>query len=204
MQKVTKPSSKRKSDIVKKPRCWWCGEDPLYIRYHDTEWGIPLHNDRKLFELLLLEGFQAGLSWITILRKRDNFRAAFQKFDPNKIAKFTKKDVLRLMKDEGIVRNRLKIESAITNAQAFLRVKKEFGSFDKYLWSFTRHKTIRAPKPPRKGSVRATSSESDAMSKDLKKGDFGLSAPLSVMLICRLPGWLMIIWSDVLSLGDRD
>jgi DNA-3-methyladenine glycosylase I len=151
-----------------KPRCFWCGNDPVYCDYHDNEWGVPLHDDQRIFEMLILEGFQAGLSWITILRKRENFRKAFRNFDPKKVARFTRKDFQRLMKDEGIVRNRLKIEGAITNAQCFLKVQEEFGTFDKYIWQFTDHKTLRDPRGMRKEFFRATSPESDALSKDLK------------------------------------
>jgi DNA-3-methyladenine glycosylase I len=155
-----------------KPRCFWCGEDPDYIRYHDEEWGRPVHDDRKIFEMLILEGFQAGLSWITILRKRENFRKAFRHFDPKKVARFTRKDFHRLMKDASIVRNRLKIEGAIINAQKFLEVQKEFGSFDEYVWQFTGAKTLRDPHGMRKEYFRATSPESDALSKDLKARGF--------------------------------
>lgn len=122
---------------AEKPRCSWCGDDPLYVKYHDEEWGVPQHDDRKLFEMLLLEGFQAGLSWITILRKRENFRKAFRGFDPVKIARFTSVDVERLMQDAGIVRNRLKIEGSMLSAKAYLAVRKEFRSFDKFIWQFS-------------------------------------------------------------------
>jgi DNA-3-methyladenine glycosylase I len=115
---------------LKKTRCRWTGDDPLYITYHDTEWGVPLHDDRKLFEFLILEGAQAGLSWITILKKRQNYRKAFQNFDPRKVAGFDSGKVKKLLSDPGIVRNRLKIEAAIQNANAFLAVRKEFGTFD--------------------------------------------------------------------------
>jgi DNA-3-methyladenine glycosylase I len=125
-----------------KPRCSWCGDDPLYIRYHDEEWGVPVHDDCKLFEMLLLEGFQAGLSWITILRKRENFRKAFRGFDPEKIARFNRRDLDRLMQDEGIVRNRLKIEGSVLSAKAYLAVREEFGSFDKFIWQFTEPKSM--------------------------------------------------------------
>src|SRR5437660_2271563 len=117
-----------------KSRCWWCGEDALYCEYHDNEWGVPVHDDRKMFEMLILEGFQAGLSWITILRKRENFRKAFKNFDALKMARFNKADIARLMKDAGIIRNRQKIEGAVTNARCFLEVQEEFGSFDRYIW----------------------------------------------------------------------
>src|SRR5512134_651882 len=119
-----------------KPRCAWAGQDRLYVQYHDLEWGVPLHDDRRLFEFLVLESAQAGLSWITILRKRENYRRAFAGFDPGRVARFSAKDVARLMNDAGIVRNRLKIEGAIANAKAFLAVQEEFGSFDAYQWRF--------------------------------------------------------------------
>ena len=166
------PPAKAIKKVSTKKRCWWCGDDPLYVKYHDTEWGRPVHDDRELFEFLILEGFQAGLSWLTILRKRENFRRAFAKFDPRKVAKFTKRDVTRLMADAGIVRNRLKIESTITNAQCFLEVQREFGSFDKYIWEFTGYKTMRNPRGLKKGKIPATSTESDKLSKDLKKRGF--------------------------------
>ena len=155
-----------------KPRCWWCGEDPLYCKYHDKEWGVPVHEDRKIFEMLILEGFQAGLSWIIILRKRDNFRKAFKNFNVRKVARFDKVDVARLMRDEGIIRNRLKIEAAITNARRFLDVQKEYGSFDRYVWRFTGNRTVRNPYGLTRKTIRATSPESDALSKDLKQRGF--------------------------------
>ena len=150
-------------------RCRWAGTDPLYQRYHDEEWGIPVHDDRKLFEMLILEGAQAGLSWITILRKRENYRKAFDGFVPAVVARYGKRKCDALMKDEGIVRNRLKIEAATKNAKAFLAVAGEFGSFNAYIWRFTGD----APKRLARGkSVPATTPESDAMSKDLKKRGF--------------------------------
>ncbi len=158
--------------MKKKDRCWWCEGDPLYVEYHDTEWGVPLHDDQRLFEMLILEGFQAGLSWLTILRKRENFRKAFAQFDPEKVARFTQRKRDKLMHDAGIIRNRLKIEGATINAQCFLRVQEEFGTFDSYIWQFTDGKTLRDPKGLRKGEIQATSKESDAMSKDLKKRGF--------------------------------
>lgn len=123
-------------------RCAWSGSDPLYQEYHDKEWGIPVHDDRRLFEMLILEGAQAGLSWITILRKRENYRNALDGFDAKKIAKYNGAKVAKLMKDEGIVRNRLKIESTVLNAKAFLAVQKEFGSFDRYVWQFVGGKPL--------------------------------------------------------------
>ena len=155
-----------------KKRCWWCESDPLYIDYHDNEWGKPVHDDRKLFEMVLLEGFQAGLSWITILKKRENFRKAFRNFNPKLIAKFTKRDINRLLKDPGIVRNRLKVEGAVKNANAFLAVQRQYGSFDKFIWQFSGNKTLRNPRGLTRRSIPSTSKESDAMSKALKKAGF--------------------------------
>ena len=152
-------------------RCTWCGTDPLYIKYHDEEWGVPLHDDRRLFEMLILEGAQAGLSWITILRKRPAYRKAFDNFDPKKVARYDARKKRALLGDAGIVRNTLKIEAAITNARAVLSVQKEFGSFDRYIWQFVGG----APKIGRRTTMKdvpATSPESDAMSKDLKKRGF--------------------------------
>lgn len=154
-----------------KHRCAWCGTDPLYMKYHDEEWGVPSHNDRHLFEMINLEGAQAGLSWITILRKRENYRKAFNAFDPKKIIQYDAKKVKELLNNEGIVRNRLKIASVITNAEAFLRVKKEFGSFDAYIWQFTGGKQI-VNKRASIMDIPPTTPESDAMSKDLKKRGF--------------------------------
>ncbi len=152
-------------------RCAWPGNDPQMREYHDKEWGTPNYNDRKLFEFFLLDTFQAGLSWQIILRKRKGFKNAFANFNPAKIAKFTARDVDRLLKDEGIVRNRLKIVSTITNAQKFLEAKKEFGSFAKYIWQFTGHKTIHNNFKSLK-ELPAKTKESDAMSKDLKERGF--------------------------------
>jgi len=151
-------------------RCGWARKD-ISVGYHDEEWGVPQHDDRVLFEFLVLEGAQAGLSWDTILAKRENYRKAFAGFDAQRVAKFTERDVERLMQNEGIVRNRLKITSTITNAQAFLRVQKEFGTFDRYIWQFTGGK----PKINQRKSLKeipASTAESDAMSKDLKKRGF--------------------------------
>jgi DNA-3-methyladenine glycosylase I len=154
-----------------KTRCWWAGADPLYIRYHDAEWGRPAHDDRHLFEMLTLEGAQAGLSWITILRKRENYRRAFAGFDPRKVARFDARRRAALMKDAGIVRNRLKIESAVDNAKAFLDVQKEFGSFDRYVWRFVEGRAS-GRRPAARANVPAKTAESDALSKDLKKRGF--------------------------------
>lgn len=152
-------------------RCAWCGSDPLYIRYHDEEWGVPVHDDRRHFEFLVLEGAQAGLSWITILRKRENYRAAFAQFDPERVARFGKRDVERLLGNPGIVRNRLKIESAVKNARAFLAVQEAFNGFDNYVWRFVGGKPIRN-RWTRLQDVPATTAESDALSKNLKKRGF--------------------------------
>lgn len=141
------------------------------IAYHDTEWGVPLHDDRKLFEFMVLDGAQAGLSWSTVLRKRENYRKAFHGFNPKIAARYTKEDVAHLLKDDGIIRNRLKIESTITNAKKFLEIQKEFGTFDAYIWQFTAGKTVRH-RCRRLSDIPATSRESDAMSKDLKKRGF--------------------------------
>lgn len=150
-------------------RCSWPSSE-LDIAYHDKEWGVPVHDDRVLFEFLTLEGAQAGLSWSTILRKRDNYRRAFAGFDPKKVARFTASKRKQLMKDEGIVRNRLKIESTVSNARAFLAVQKEFGSFDRYVWTFVGGKPLQNA---RKGKdVPAHTPESDALSRDLQKRGF--------------------------------
>ena len=152
-------------------RCDWCGQDPLYVAYHDQEWGVPAHDDRRLFEMLILEGAQAGLSWLTILRKRDNYRQAFDQFDPEKMAAYGAADIRRLMSDAGIVRNRLKIEAAIQNARTFLDVSAAHGSFERYIWRFVdftpiqnRWRTI--------SEIPAMTAESDRMSRDLKKRGF--------------------------------
>jgi DNA-3-methyladenine glycosylase I len=151
-------------------RCTWPTND-LSIRYHDEEWGKPLHDDRGLFEFLILEGAQAGLSWDTILRKRENYRKAFDGFDVNKVARYTDKKVEKLLQDEGIIRNRLKIASAISNARAFLAVQNEFGSFDKYIWSFVDGRPIKN-RLKESSQVPAKTEVSDAISKDLKKRGF--------------------------------
>jgi DNA-3-methyladenine glycosylase I len=152
-------------------RCTWCAGSDLQTAYHDREWGVPVHDDRKLFEFLILEGAQAGLSWNTILKKRENYRRAFAGFDPRKVARFDRAKRAALMKNPGIVRNRLKIESAVTNAQAFLAVQREFGSFDRYVWRFVGGKPLRNRRRTVK-DVPASTPESDAMSKDLKQRGF--------------------------------
>jgi DNA-3-methyladenine glycosylase I len=152
-------------------RCTWTGMDPLMVKYHDTEWGVPLHDDRKLFEFLVLEGMQAGLSWSTVLRKRENFRAAFRNFDPRIVAKFGPGDMERLLADAGIIRNRQKLEAAIGNAASFLAIQKEFGSFDRYIWDFIGSKPIRN-RFRLDIAIPATSPESDRISKDMKDRGF--------------------------------
>ena len=154
-----------------KIRCGWVGGKPHFIAYHDQEWGVPIHDDQKHFEMLLLEGAQAGLSWETILLRREGYRRAFAEFDPKKVARFTAKKKALLLKNPGIIRNRLKIDSAVTNAQAFLAVQKEFGSFDQYVWRFVGGAT-KINRWTRMSKVPATSPESDALSKDLKKRGF--------------------------------
>ncbi|MFI5248232.1 MAG: DNA-3-methyladenine glycosylase I [Nitrospirales bacterium] len=154
-----------------KTRCWWVGGKPHFIRYHDREWGVPVHSDRKLFEMLLLEGAQAGLTWETILLRREGYRQAFALFDPKKVARFTAKKKALLLKNPGIIRNRLKIDSAVTNAQAFLSVQEEFGSFNRYVWQFVGGKP-KVNRWARKSQVPATSTESEALSKDLKTRGF--------------------------------
>jgi DNA-3-methyladenine glycosylase I len=160
------------------PRCAWANADPIYVEYHDQEWGVPVHDDRRWFEMLTLEGFQAGLSWLIILRKRKAFRQAFDQFDFHKIAAYTNADIERLMKNQGIVRNRLKIAAAVSNARAFLEVQKEFGSFDAYMWTFTGGSTLR---PRRRAETFAElpteSAESRAMSRDLRRRGFKFVGP---------------------------
>ena len=159
------------SPVTERKRCAWAGTDPRYVAYHDEEWGVPLHDDRVLFEFLVLEGAQAGLSWSTILRKRDAYRRAFDRFDPEKVARYNKRKISTLLADAGIVRNRAKIESAIKNAKAFLEVQEQFGSFDAYQWRFVDGR----PLQNRWRSVRdvpAHTGQSDTMSKDLKSRGF--------------------------------
>jgi DNA-3-methyladenine glycosylase I len=152
-------------------RCDWCIDHPLMIKYHDTEWGVPLHDDRKLFEFLVLDAAQAGLSWRTVLLKRENYRKAFDNFDAEKVARYTDKRLAKLLQDPGIVRNRLKVRSAVINARVFLQVRDEFGSFDRYIWQFVDHKPLVSRLQSLK-QIRATSNESDAMSKDMKRRGF--------------------------------
>jgi len=154
-----------------KQTCPWSLQDPLLMKYHDTEWGVPIHHDRKIFELLILEGFQAGLSWLTVLRKRKNFRKAFDNFDFTRIARYDTRKISSLLKDPGIIRNRLKIIGAIENAKAFIQVRKEFGMFDTYIWSFTGGKTVHN-KFTSLSQIPASTRLSDSISEDLRKRGF--------------------------------
>lgn len=156
---------------MEKPRCAWAGTDPVYVAYHDREWGVPVRDDRTLFEFLILEGAQAGLSWITILKRREGYRRAFAGFDPRKVARFGPRDVRRLLADPGIIRNRLKVAAAIGNAKAFLAVQREFGSFSAYQWAFTGGKPVQNRRRELK-SLPATTPLSDRFSKDLKARGF--------------------------------
>ena len=166
----------REKTLDTRNRCEWPGTDPLYVGYHDREWGVPLHNDKKLFEFLILEGAQAGLSWITVLKRRDGYRKAFSGFDPARVARYDKRKIERLLKDPGIIRNRQKVESAVKNARAFLKVVSEFGSFDRYSWQFVGG-------APRQNSWRtikelpAETEESRLLSKDLKSRGFSFVGP---------------------------
>ena len=159
-----------------KTRCSWAGSDPLYIRYHDTEWGVPVHDDRTLFEFLVLEGAQAGLSWLTILKKRANYVLAFDKFDPQKVAAYDSRKVKELISNPGIIRNRLKIEAAVQNARSFLSVQQEFGSFDNYIWQFVGGRTLRNAWNTA-GELPAQTDTSAGMSSDLKKRGFKFVGP---------------------------
>ena len=152
-------------------RCPWCGDDPLYVDYHDNEWGVPVYDDDTLFEFLILETFQAGLSWITVLRKRENFRKAFDQFDYKKIAKYSEKKIASLLEDPGIIRNKLKVRATVSNAQAFMNVQKEFGSFSNYIWGFTNGKPIKNAFKTL-AEIPANTPLSDTISKDLKKRGF--------------------------------
>jgi DNA-3-methyladenine glycosylase I len=165
---VTERTETKPDGIV---RCGWSTSDPLYIAYHDEEWGVPVHDDGLLFEFLILEGAQAGLSWITILKKRPAYRAAFDRFQARKIARYDEAKIAALLADPGIVRNRLKVNAAVRNAQAFLKVQKEFGTFDQYLWQFVGGSPLQNRRR-RLGDVPARTAESDAMSKDLVKRGF--------------------------------
>ena len=152
-------------------RCFWCGTEPVYVAYHDEEWGVPLHDDRRLFEMLILEGAQAGLSWLTILKKREHYREAFENFDPARVAAYGPREVQRLLANPGIVRNRLKIAATIQNARGVLKLQEQHGSLDKFLWSYVGGKP-RQNAWKAMGQIPARTEQSDAMSKDLKKFGF--------------------------------
>ncbi len=152
-------------------RCNWAGTDPIYVKYHDKEWGVPVHDDRKLFEFIILEGAQAGLSWLTILKRRPGYRKAFASFNVEKVARFTPKKIEKLLLDPGIIRNKLKVNSAVTNAQAFIKIQEEFGSFDEYSWRFVGGEQ-KVNQFTSMDQMPATSKESDAFSKDLKHRGF--------------------------------
>ncbi len=163
-----------------KSRCWWAApNDPLYIQYHDEEWGVPTHTDRDLFEMLILEGAQAGLSWSTVLHKRENYRSAFDQFDVQKVASYDQQKVEKLLKNDGIIRNRLKINSAIRNARVFIEIQKEFGSFDNYIWGFVNHNPI-INHWKNKDDVPAYTELSKTISKDLKKRGMNFVGPTIV------------------------
>ena len=159
-----------------KSRCIWADSDPLYMKYHDNEWGVPLHDDPKLFEMLILEGAQAGLSWITILRKRENYREAFDGFDAKRVAEYDGRKIRLLLSNAGIVRNKLKIEATVQNAKAFLDIQKEFGSFDEYIWRFVNGAPIQSSWKSLK-HVPALTAESSAISKDLRRRGFNFVGP---------------------------
>ena len=170
-------------------RCWWCGDDPLYVKYHDTEWGFPVRDDTRLFEKLCLEGFQSGLSWLTILRKRENFRAAFAGFDIPTVAGFDEDDVQRLLQDAGIVRHQGKIRSTINNANRALEVQQEFGSLSAYVWQFKPDPASRPERMTKEALMTmATSPESVALSKDLKKRGWSFVGPTTVYAFMQAMG----------------
>lgn len=157
-------------------RCEWCGDDPLYIEYHDTEWGVPCHDDHRWFEMLILEGVQAGLSWITVLRKRENYRVAYDNFDVEKVARYDEAKIAEQLQNSGIIRNRLKVRAAVKNAQAFIKTQDEFGSFDSYIWQFTDGQPI-VNRFETLADIPAETEQSQAMSKDLKKRGFTFVGP---------------------------
>jgi DNA-3-methyladenine glycosylase I len=174
-------------DIV--TRCWWVGDDPLYIRYHDEEWGRPVRDDQRLFEKVCLEGFQAGLSWITILRKRENFRRGFADFDVDRVARFTARDVGRLLKDEGIIRHRGKIESTINNARRAIELRDEFGSLADYFWTWQPDPSSRPKRITRETlSQMPTTAESVALSKDLRKRGWTFVGPTTIYAFMQAMG----------------
>ena len=152
-------------------RCDWCGTEEIYVDYHNKDWGVPVHDDRLHFEMIILDGAQAGLSWITILKRRESYRKAFDNFDVFKVSRYTDKKIEKLLTNPGIIRNRLKVNSAVQNARSFLKIQKEFGSFDEYIWQFVNHRTIEN-KWKKMSDLPAKTAQSDAISKDLKKRGF--------------------------------
>lgn len=175
-------------------RCGWSTSDPLYVQYHDEEWGVPLHDDQKLFEFLVLEGMQAGLSWLTILRKRDNFRKAFDDFDPQQVARYKERKIKALMQDEGIIRNQRKILATIENARAFLKVQAEFGSFDRYIWDFVGGKPI-VNRWRTLNEIPAKTPLSETISKDLKRRGFRFVGPTIVYAHMQATGMVNNHWT---------
>lgn len=190
-------------DTANLRRCSWAGSDHLCCKYHDEEWGIPVHDDRKLFEMLILEGAQAGLSWITILRKRENYSKAFDNFNPNLVSRYDSKKVKELLKNDGIVRNRLKIESAIQNAKIFLEVKKSFGSFDNYIWQFVDYKPVKNNYRSLK-EIPAKTEASDRMSRDLKKRGFKFVGSTICYAFMQAVGMIDDHTSDCFKYGNRN
>lgn len=184
-----------------KVRCDWVSDDPLYIQYHDHEWGIPEHNDQKLFEMLILEGAQAGLSWITILKKRAAYIEAFDKFDPHKVAKYDEAKIQALLQNAGIVRNKLKVRSAVSNAQAFLDMQQEFGSFDKYIWGFVGG-TPKVNQWSSLNQVPAKTEEAEVMSKDLKKRGFRFVGPTICYAFMQATGMVNDHTTDCFRYGE--
>lgn len=172
---------------MEKIRCDWSTKDPLYITYHDTEWGVPLHNEQELFEFLILETFQAGLSWITVLRKRNNFRIAFDNFDYKKVAVYNEDKVQELLQNAGIIRNKLKVKATISNANAFMDIQKEYGSFDKYIWGFVAGRPIQNNRKTM-SEITATTEISDKLSKDLKKRGFKFVGPTVIYAYMQATG----------------
>ena len=184
-----------------KRRCQWCGTDPHYIAYHDEEWGVPVHDDRRLFEMLTLEGAQAGLNWLTILKKREGYRRAFHHFDCGKIAAYSQGDIKRLLADSGIVRNRLKIESVIRNARGVLAVKEEFGTLDSFLWQYVNGTPVRNAWRS-VADLPAHTGQSDAMSKDLKRRGFNFVGPTICYAFMQAVGMVNDHTTDCFRYGE--
>ena len=184
-----------------KTRCAWVSDNPLYIAYHDEEWGVPVRNDDLLFEFLILETFQAGLSWITVLRKRENFRKAFDNFDYQRIAKYSEKKILSLLQDAGIIRNKLKVRATVTNAQAFIKIQGEFGSFTDYIWGFTNGKVIKN-KWKKNEDVPAITPLAEKISKDLKKRGFKFVGPTVIYAHMQATGMVNDHTTDCFRYGE--